>query len=269
MTLPVEHMELVRRRWRRIRKTFRLTDPSAEDFGTGGLATLAPEACVRFLILPGDPDSVSIPEFDSSFWEWWGRERPNPFQGRPTDWGPQRKPTVDAAVRYRPSNSERWRWDTYLAVHRSGAMEFGLGEEGSGRWAQTGEQERRGFFLVSIVGRVWVAVQLYGEVLNQYEIEGPWEVSLAFRETIGALLGNVATGWKDFHEWFPREAPTCPHPNLLVRREVLSWPTGDGPRDLVFAIGAAVEDAWGITDRRFLIHPERPGAGEFDVSRYR
>ncbi|MGH8936131.1 MAG: hypothetical protein ACRDXD_07705 [Acidimicrobiia bacterium] len=270
MNLPVEQVELIRNRWRRTRKALHLTDPSAEDFGTGGLVALAPEVCVRLLVLPGDPEGIPLPEFDTTFWEWWCRERPNPFQGtRPTDWGSQRKPTVDAAVRYRPHDSEPWRWDTYLALHRNGAMEFGLGEEGSARWAhRAGEGERRAFFLVSIVGRVWVAIALYGEVLTQYEIQGPWEVSLALRQTRDALLGNVAAGWKDFQDWFPRDAPTCPHPNLLVRREVGAWPTGDGARDLAFALGATVEDAWGITDRRFLIRPDQPGGGEFDVSRY-
>ena len=127
MNLPIDQVELLRGRWRRAREPLRLTDPSDEDFGTGGLAALAPEACVRLLILPSDPEATLISEFDPAFWEWWGQARPNPFHGAaPTDWGPQRRPTVEAAVRSRPRDSGRWVWDTYLALHRSGAMEFGL-----------------------------------------------------------------------------------------------------------------------------------------------
>jgi hypothetical protein len=37
---------------------------------------------------------------------------------------------------------------------------------------------------------------------------------------------------------------------------------------LAFDLGGRVEDAWGMRERRFLVHSGE-GAGEFDASRYR
>lgn len=51
--------------------------------------------------------------------------------------------------------------------------------------------------LIPIVGRLWVAFWLYEQVTGRYGMEGPFEVTLAFRQTKGALLGRLAAGWKD------------------------------------------------------------------------
>ena len=158
-------------------------------------------------------------------------------------------------------------------VHRSAprrGLEFGLGRVGSTGWRRSAEEEEvRVFFLTSIVGRIWVALTLYAELQQRFSIEGPWEVTVALRDSLNGVLGNVAAGWEEPERTFPREElPRCPDPNVLVRREVTSWNDDDFPRSLAFDLGANIEDAFGFEGRRFLARIE-PDVGLFDASRYR
>lgn len=271
MTPALDELELVRARWRRAREIIGLTDPRSDDFAQGGLAAHVEDVGIRFILLPADPEGVPIP-FEEDFWEWWMQDRPNPFEGAGvTDWGRQSIPTAHAAVRYNRRNG-KWNWSDYLALHRHGGLEFGLGRVGAADWGGRQEGEaHRGFFLTTIVGRVWVSLSFYADVLARFgALEAPWEATLALVRTEGALLGNVATGWKDFDGWWAGDnPPRCPDPNLLFRVEIDDWPDEDGQRDIAFRLGGMIEDAWGVTNRRWLIHPEHPEAGTFDVSRYR
>lgn len=246
-----------------------MTDPAAEDFGSGGIARFVEDPGVRLLILPSDPEA-SIVTFGGAFWRWWQEERSNPFEGAtPTIWGNQFTPTVGAAVIYERNGQGRWNWSHYLALHRSGALEFVLGSLGVSEWqARSEERQERGFMLVTIVGRLWVTLERNVEVVTRFGLAGPWELTLALTRTEGAMLGNVAAGWKDLNGWWPGEAPRCPEPGLLVRREIDEWPDPDGRKRLAFEIGSVIEDAWGVKDRRFLAGEKQEGAGEFDVSRY-
>jgi hypothetical protein len=261
--------DLQRQRWALTRGPMGLNEPTAEDFGTGGLARFVDDPGVRFLVLPGDPQA-SLVVFDGPFWEWWEEKRGNPFDGAaPTNWGNRSIPTLDAAALYEPGGDGRWDWHHFLALHRSGALEFVLGSLGVAEWEAGNEgRQDRGFMLVTIVGRVWVALERYAEIVERYRPSGPWELSLGLTRTDGALLGNVAAGWKDFDAWRFGDAPRCAEPNVFIRREVDEWPDADGRKKLAFEIGSMVEDSWGIKDRRFLVGEKHDGAGEFDVSRY-
>ncbi len=270
MSPPPEDIDLYRRRWRETRRRLRLADPFSEDFGTGGLARHAPEVHVRFLILPADPVVAAV-QFDEEFWGWWSQDRPNPFEGAAsTNWGREALPEATAAIRHERWGDDRWNWNGYLALHRSGGLEFGLGRLGSVRWRRAQEEEETHvFFLTTIVGRVWVGLALFSEVLEGFAIQGPWEITLALRDTNRAVIGNVATGWTEPEQAFPRdELPRCPDPNVLIIREVHAWPDPDGRQTLVFEIGSNIEDAFGVRERRFLGRLD-PVAGVFDSSRYR
>lgn len=139
-----------------------------------------------------------------------------------------------------------------------------------GRWNQHGnEQGTRVFFLTTIVGRVWWSLALYAEIVNRYELLGPWEVNLAFRETEGTVLGNVAAGWAEPAELWPGEPSTCLEPNVLLTSETEAWPSDrDEVQSLAFELGGRIEDAWRVRQRRFLSRID-PDIGTFDVSQYR
>ena len=90
----------------------------------------------------------------------------------------------------------------------------------------------------------WVDLSVYGEVLERFSIQGPWEISLALRDSRLAVLGNVAAEWAEPEETFPREeAPRCPDPNVLIVREALESPDPEGQRSLAFNIGSNMEGA--------------------------
>lgn len=269
MTTP-ELLELYRGRWLRAREAMNLADPTSAGFGTGGLARHAPDAYVRFLVLPGDPEGTRF-QLDGDFWSWWMEDRPNPFEGASrTEWGRHRIPHTSGGVRADRWTDDRWEWETYVAALRNGGLEFGLGRAGSTSWQRSPvEDEVRVYFLTTIVGRIWVALTLYTELQQRFSIEGPWEVSVALRGTRNGVLGNVAAGWTEPDRTFPRdELARCPEANLRVRREVASWESGEFLQSLAFELGANIEDAFGFEGRRFLARIE-PGAGLFDASRYR
>jgi hypothetical protein len=270
MTRSLEDLERIRARWRTTRASLRLVDPNDAEFGSGGLARNSEDLKVRFLILPFDPETTTVEAFDKEFWEWWMQDRADPFEGAPrTNWGPLRSPSLTAAARYNRRVADPWRWDKYLALHRNGALEFGLGSEGSTKYPnRVGEGYKRAFFLITIVGRLWAALALYSEVISRYSIQGPFEVVLAMSETEGSLLGNVAAGWMDLGNWMGETPPICPEPNILIRREVEDWPKAAETRDLAFWFGTVVDETWGVIGRRFLADHRQHNAGEFDTSRY-
>jgi hypothetical protein len=270
MSMNLEELEIHRRRWRRVRALYELVDPLSDTFGTGGLARHAPQVHVRFLILPADPEAT-IAEFDEAFWEWWMGDRPNPFEGASiTNWGEEAKPEASAAVRLQRWRGDPWSWDSYLALHRSGGLEFGLGSAGSVTWhIRDQADEIRVFLLTTIVGRIWWVLAQFREVIDRYELQQPWEVTLALRDSHMSVLGNVAAGWAEPNETYPfEEAPRCPDPNVLIVRELAEWPDAKGAQALAFSVGANIEDAFGFSKRRFLARLE-PDAGAFDTSRYR
>jgi hypothetical protein len=262
-----EVIDSTRERWLRVRQSAGLADILAGDFGEKGLARHTADVHVRLLILPADP-FVTVTEFDDETWKWWLTDAPNPFEGgRPTNWGAESVPVSDAAVRFSRRGGDRWQWDSYLALHRNGALEFGLGEDGSRSWQRReGDIEIRVFFLTCIVGRVWWAIARYEDVINRLGIDGPWELTIGLRSTKDSVLGNVAAGWAEPLAAGGSRPPECPDTNVLIVREIAEWSTNEA-QSLAFSLGGGIEDAWGSKQRRFLARIE-PGIGEFDVSRY-
>lgn len=260
MSQSLVDTELRRGRWRRFRQQIALSEPSSEGFAKGGLSNRVSEPSVRLLVLPDDPEADLI-SFDNDLWNWWLENRESPATQRQTQWGLRYEPTPTAAVRYDQGPGELW--EDYLALHRHGGLEMELGRHATYSW-----DERRAFRLIHIVGRIWTALDLYQEVIERFGVSGPWEVSLALRDTQGAVLGNVAEGWENPGSGFADEVIVCIEPGLLTRREIMEWPDAEGAKSLAFALGGWIEDSWGIRQRRFLAQRgER--AGEFDIRAYR
>jgi hypothetical protein len=248
-------IDVIRGRWCRWRERERLLDPEREDFGQGGLARLIVDRASRLLVLPADPEAHVV-DLDDDLWAWWGSDFDDPATGGQTRWGFDKVPTAGAAVF--GNNYGEAGWMHYIALHRSGALEVGLGRDGSFE-----RNDRRLFFLSTIVGRCWAAFARYNEVISRLDVSPPYEVVLALCATEGALLGNVAEGWAEpGTPW--NEADACPEPNILIRRELQAWPEGaDEIKALTFSLGAQVEDAWRVTQRRFLAH-RGDYEGQFD-----
>lgn len=253
--------ELHRTRWRRAREVVKVTDVQGTDFATGGLARHVERLSVRLLILPGDPEGHAV-EFDQAFWSWLKSEFRSPFEGQSTHWGQHMLPTTDAAVRCVQISADRWEWDSYLGIYRNGGLDVGFGDDGG----RDVGGDRRAFWLLRIVGRIWAALDIYGDAVGRFGVKGPWECSVALRRTFGAALGNFGAGWAEYGD--PRaNTRLCPEPNLLWRRELDAWPGSEGTQQLAFAVGAWIEDSFGSQDRRFIACAGKL-AGQFDWQRY-
>lgn len=122
-----------------------------------------------------------------------------------------------------------------------------------------------------ILGRFWAAIETYSHVIERYRLVGPYEICVALKQTASAHLGSFAEGWIEpgsgsFHE---DELSICQERNLMWRKELDEWPVSDqSKRDLVISLGAWLDDAWYVSQRRFFanrgVHKD-----DFDWSEYR
>ena len=262
---PIQAVELQRSRWRRVRSLLHLVDLEDERFATGGLGQRVPGLTARLLILPSDPQA-SIVSFDTEFWNWWASERQTPF-GKQEWFGHHSKPTADGAALFdeHHSGKDRNLWDQYLALTRSASIDAGFSRQ-VGRFYEDGNQ----FYLINLVGRVWSLAHRYSEVVQRFELPGPFEVTLALRQTVGTYLINVGEGWRSHlpgPSTWADELVTCVSSNLIHSIEFDEWPVDSFFADLVFPFGERIEDSWGMRDRRFIAR-EGSYEGQFDASKY-
>ena len=245
--------------WRRARSDLGLVDVGSDGFGLGGLGARVPGLTTRILVQPADPEKV-ITEFDEELWQWWLKLQSS-AGGRKIEWGHEHHATLTAMVRHDRASDDPWQWNRYVALHRTGALESGLGRVGGREW-----NGGRIFFLINIVGRAWACLLQYRAVLERLAPQGPWEVTLAMVKTQGSLLGNVGEGWAEPMNLSDYERLPCPEPNVLIRFEHPAWPQSDDEvKELAFLIGGRIEDSWGFTGRRFLARIGQR-EGQFDIA---
>ena len=226
------------------------------------------DSSVRIVALPADPSAVII-DFDEIFWPWWKeRQITQVGSGGSIRWGQEERATAHAALYYVSAarrDDEPLQLSRYLALHRSGGIDLGLGH--SGAWTR---QDQRVFQLTSIVAHLWATLRLLAEVATRWPtVSAPFELTVALRDTRGAVLGGVAEGWRDAnHGAFGWEPPVCWDQNVILRLEVPEVLDDPRARELAERLGGWVEDAFGSRDRRFL---PRTGdsAGHLDLSKFR
>ena len=92
----------------------------------------------------------------------------------------------------------------------------------------------------------------------KWAIDGPWEISLALRDTAGAALGDFAEGWAPFGD-FRNDGTGCGEPHVLHR-----WTVDEiEPQALAFGAGDRIENSFGTTHQRYLAH-RGSYEGQFD-----
>ena len=84
-------------------------------------------------------------------------------------------------------------WGSYFAVHRSGAIEFGLGQRGG--W---GGQDRAGnplrtIALTPTVARVWATLRLAAALQERHVLDVPLQLTVGVADTGGAVVGRGGT----------------------------------------------------------------------------
>jgi hypothetical protein len=174
-------------------------------------------------------------------------------------WGHESGVTAWAATwSYSPRDYE---WDTYLGLHRSGALDGGIGAT-----ATYGRGDGRGFRLVAVVGRLLVAFEMYRSVIECFEIAGPFEVTLALLGTRGTYLGNVATGFRDQSDLDWRSSPAA-EDGYLSHWEVDNFAGEAEVRGVTKLLGQWIENCWGSVTPRFVAR-SGPHIDDIDWSRF-
>lgn len=245
----LDDTELLRARWRRTLELNALDDARRSDFALGGLATRLREPTVRVLLLPPDPDADAL-QIDDALWAWLETQKTVAVEGRTIRFGDQNYPTAHAATLVSGYGSTE-PWNSYLAVHRSGAIELGLGDRGG--WAR---QNREGetvhmFNLISIVTYTWAMLTFSAALNDRVALAGPRQLTIALRNTKGALLGNVGEGWAE-PDSFQNAVGGCLEKHLLWHLSIDEPPDDVDQKRLAFAVGDRIEDAWGVAQRRYL-----------------
>lgn len=237
----IGRLEARRARWDRARAPLKLVDPTADDFACGGLAASAAPPSVRIVILPSDPWQASVP-LNSEVAEWFHEDRPRPFDGRPMEWGYERRAMSQALVMGIRFNSDT-NWHQYVALHRHGGVEFASADMA---WP-INDRGDRVFSLGSITAFAWMLLELQHAAAERWCIEGPWEITLALRECGGALLGGFAEGWLSPGD-FRSNQPAC-----LERHALHRWEADElEPEAVAMDIADRTENTFGTTHRRHL-----------------
>jgi hypothetical protein len=245
VTSPAD-TELLRARWRRVLKRHAIDTINRDDFVVGGLAARLQTPSVQLLVLPADPE-VEVLHLDDALWAWLEAQKSVNIDGRVIRFGDRRCPTAHAAALVDGYGT----WKNYLAVHRSGAIELGLGDRG---WWERENREGelvRVFNLISIVVYTWAVLRFGAAHYKRLSLTGPWHLTIAARGAEGALLGNLGEGWAEPGS-FENSVGGCVEQNLLWHRKLQDWPEEEEQQQVAFAVGDRFEDAWGVSQRRYL-----------------
>lgn len=239
MTRSILEVEAQRAQWERRRHHEGLAGSTGDRFALGGLGAHA-GAEARLLILPADPDGQSI-HLDSDTLAWVRQERDVPNQGEPFPRGHRARAVTDAVVLYDQYRDDG-PWERYLAVHCHGGVEAGLGR------AAYDLRDIRVFGLAPIVGMAWVAAAVQQKAIEKWNLRGPFEATLALRETRGTTLGHFANGWAEPGQGL-FDFPYCLDDHVLLRVEIEQ---SIDPEQFATIMGDRIELAFGTTNRRHL-----------------
>jgi hypothetical protein len=238
-----------RARWRRALARAGLDRDDREDFASTGLAARLANVTTQVLLLPADPETDAV-TIDETLATW--------LQA-------QQSITLDQIIVSIPGNPRRTAhaialadsynetWNSYLAIHRSGAIEFGLGDRGGWDGHDRAGTPIRLISLTPTVARVWAVLRIAAELWAHHDIAGPYQLTVGVRRTRGALLSTLGEGWAEPTD-FQNTIGPCPDEHLLWHLELDDPPDHDAARELAYRIGDRLEDAWGSRQRRYLAH---------------
>lgn len=258
--------ELRRERWRRHLAAEALDCADRDDFSLGVLGSRVEEPTIRLLLLPSDPD-VDAVDFDDQFWDWLQEHKYLQIGEGQVHLGDRIVPGAHAAG-LAVESVERWKWRSYTAFHRNGAIEAGLGDRGGTVRSSNEDQTVRYLGLKPAVAFSWAISEL-ARTIPGGVTDGPFLLAVALRDTEGALLGDFGQGWQEpWQMRFPEERlGNCRNRHLLWHIEVEQLPD-DTPaaQALAFSVGDRIDNAWGSKSKRYL---DREGSmeGQFDLRR--
>jgi hypothetical protein len=241
--------ELLRARWRRALDAVALDRTDRDDFASRGLAARLKVVSAQLLLLPCDPEATNL-VLDDALANWLQARQSTPLDRITVTLPANLRRTAHALTL---ADTYDQTWDSYLALHRSGAIEYGLGNRGGWDGADRERNAVRIFTLTPIVARVWAVLHLAAELAQQRELAGPYQLTVGVQSTKGALLGSLGEGWAEPGDYQNHVSP-CREDHLLWHLELDTLPDQTTARDIAYSVGDRFEDAWGVPQRRYLAH---------------
>lgn len=248
--MTMMEQEVQRARWRRALEVFGLDRAERDDFAMGGLVPRLDTVSVQMLLLPADPEA-DVVEITDGFSSWLEAQRSLDLDGVTVQLPQSARRTAHAIALADAYGNDTW--NTYLAVHRSGALEFGLGTAGGWEGRDRSGNDVRIIALTATVARAWALLRLAAVLAERVSIEGPFLLTVAVPRAAGSLLGALDEGWAQPGD-FQNSIGACRDAALLWRFELAALPEADDARRLAYSIGDRLEDAWGCRQRRYLAH---------------
>lgn len=188
-SLSLTEIELVRTRWRRGLASYALDVDNRDDFAKGGLSNRLQSLTVQLVILPADPDREVI-ALDDDFVAWLQGRRDVTLEDHRLRLGNNVHVSADAAL-LTDGYSGVEDWPSYVAIHRSGAGEAGLGVYGGGENLRQDGNRVRYFALTSTVVHSWATLDLASKLQAKAGIDGPWLMTVGVRSTRGGVPGGL------------------------------------------------------------------------------
>jgi hypothetical protein len=237
MKVSIPEVEAQRQRWARYGQRQRLDVETGEGFACGGLGRhVGTDLDLRLLFLPADPEADAI-RLDIQTRGWLEKHR----RGMPVLRGHRDTVTAEAIVFYDQRRDDH-PWQGYVAIHRHGGLEAGLGG------LKYPVREGQVFPLLTAVGVTWGLARLQSQVAEQWSFASPHELVLAVRKTRGVTSGHFADGWRE-PGWPLGDDQECLDEHVLVRWEFDGLPD---PEVMAVCVGDRLEQAFGNTLRRHL-----------------
>ncbi len=221
---------------------------SDEEFARGGLAAFAVDPTVRIAVLPGDPSSQPVPA-----------ENPESVVPKAMTVG-GRQFSYHGIVRGTSSGyvgytiADEGRWQSFAGVHWHGGVDVFPGVDGGREWDLGLHSRGRVFFLQRCIGWAWGAFDLQRQVVERYDVAGPFRAIVAVANTAGAVLGQLGAGWNEPGAASIFGAPTAIESRVLLIEDVVEWPDEKGVEEMALRFGARVDLSFGGPGTRHLDH---------------
>lgn len=253
--------EFIRARWRRHLRAEALDTTESNEFATRGLAARVQYLTFRLLLLPFDPDLDQIATHDAA--EQLELHRSVHIGNGTMHFGTRVIPSAHAtALVSQPGDDMPW--ERFIAIHRNGALEFGLGD----RLRRHAKDDDAKFVRLSTVASfAWAALE-FARHVNAEADTRPRLLAVALPGTAGAFLANLAVGYAEPGTIY-YDLPECPDDHLLWHIELDQPPIDPNETNaLAVEIASRMTSAWGT---RQTMHLDRDGefTGQLNVRRAR
>lgn len=254
-------IELVRARWRRHLTTEALDTAQRDDFARRGLATRVQHLVFRALLLPYDPDleRSEFAEIASGL-----DSHRNMALGNGNIYLGSRVVLTAHAAALATQSGNGTAWERFVAVHRNGAVELGIGDR---LRELDGEEAPRFVELVTVVSFTWAMLELARHVGAASGAQ-PLLLAVALPDTAGALLANLAVGYREPGTYYNR-MQGCPDDHLLWHIELERPPSdADESNAVALRVASRMTNAWG-TSQTLHLDQEGDSEGQLNVRRAR